>query len=99
VSFFCRAARQDRAKAALSMTRRCPHCRGNLPALTADDCLDLDATERARLTELLQPKRNRTRSAEPGEQDEAKLKREAKSGAVRVDERGKVRFQGPTARE
>lgn len=81
------------------MTRRCPHCRGNLPALTAEDCLDLPAAERARLLELLQPKRNRARSGEADEQDEAKAKREAKSGAVRVDERGRARFHGPMPNE
>lgn len=71
--------------------RRCPHCSSYLADLTAEDILDLNAEERRRALALLAPK---TRPDLATQADKL-AEQQAKKGAVRVDDLGRVKFFGP----
>lgn len=75
----------------IQMPRRCPSCRQILADLKAEDILDLPGDERRRALELLTPK------ARPylATQADKLAEQQAKKGAVRVDELGRVKFFGP----
>ena len=73
------------------MPRRCPSCRHILAELKAEDILDLTAEQRRRALELLQPKTKRQH-----DQSERADKIASKAGRTMIDERGRVRFVGPS---